>query len=247
VEAKNLARGLVNLLFPADCKICQHPLEPFNFTFICRNCWDKVEWIKTPCCAQCSKPLSLSPAFQDISLLLCPECRRENSYFKKLFVPTFYEGIMKKAIHLLKYNKKRGILRSWEKIIKAYFSYVDFPSHRLDLVVPIPLHRKKLKERGFNQAELIARIITKHFQIPLIKNNLQRVKVTVTQTTLSKKERLKNIKGAFKVKNKDKFQAKSILLVDDVYTTGTTIKEAAKMLKKAKAKEIYVFTLARAS
>jgi len=247
VEAKNLGRGLLSLLFPANCKICQRPLGPSNFTFICKNCWDKVEWIETPHCSQCSKPLSLSPAFQDISTLLCPECSRNNSYFKKIFVPTLYEGVMKKAIHLLKYNKKRGVLRSLEKIIKTYFGYVDFPSCYLDLVVPIPLHRKKLKERGFNQAELIARIITKHFQIPLIKNNLQRVKATVTQTTLNKKERLKNIKGAFKVKDKDKFQAKNILLVDDVYTTGTTIKEAVKVLKEAKVKEIYVFTLARAS
>ena len=247
MEAKNLGRGLVSLLFPADCKICQHSLEPFNLTFICKDCWDKVEWVKAPYCFQCSKPLSLSSAFQNISLLLCPECRRNNTYFEKLFVPTLYEGVMKKAIHLLKYNKKRGILRSLEKIIKTYFSCVDFSFHHLDLVVPIPLHRKKLEERGFNQAELIARIITKYFQIPLIKNNLQRVKATVTQTTLSKKERERNIKGAFKVKNKDKFQAKNILLVDDVYTTGTTIKEAAKVLKKAKVKEIYVFTLARTS
>jgi len=247
VEVKNLGRGVISLLFPADCKICQHPLEPSNRSFICKNCWDKVKWLRAPYCSKCSRPLPSSSTLQGISPLLCPECRRSNSHFKKVFAPTLYEGVMKKAIHLLKYNKKTGILWSAEEIIKNYFSYVDFPFSRFDLIVPIPLHRRKLRERGFNQAKLIARVIAKHFQIRLITNNLRRVKVTITQTALSKKERRKNIKGAFKVKDRNKFQAKSVLLVDDVYTTGTTIKEAAKVLKKAKAKEICVFTLARAS
>jgi ComF family protein len=153
---------------------------------------------------------------------------------------------MKKAIHLLKYNKKTGIMRSLKKIIKSYFDHLDSSLPCLDLVVPIPLHRKKLRERGFNQAELIAKVVAKHLQVRLTKDNLKRTKATITQTSLDREERRRNLRKAFTVKNRDEFQAKNVLLVDDVYTTGTTIKEAAKVLKEARVKDVYVFALARA-
>ncbi|GAJ07559.1 unnamed protein product [marine sediment metagenome] len=115
---------------------------------------------------------------------------------------------MKDAIHLLKYRRKKGIMKQLEKILKVYFFQTDFPFSKFDLVVPIPLHRKKLRERGFNQAELLARVIATHFGLKLVKNNLQRVKATKSQTSLSKKKRIENIKGAFQFRNKGKFQAK---------------------------------------
>ena len=139
------------------------------------------------------------------------------------------------------------MMKRIEKILKAYFALVDIPFSKFDLVVPIPLHRKKLKERGFNQAELLARVVATHFNLKLVKNSLERVKATKSQTSLSKKKRLENIKGVFQFRNKDEFREKKVLLVDDVYTTGTTIREATKVLKKARAREVYVFTLARAS
>jgi len=137
-------------------------------------------------------------------------------------------------------------MRSLEKIIRSYFNCLNFSFPCLDLVVPIPLHRKKLRERGFNQAELIAKVVAKHLQVRLTKGNLKRTKATITQTSLDRKERRRNLREAFTVKNRDGFQAKNVLLVDDVYTTGTTIKEAAKVLKEAGVKEVYVFALARA-
>jgi len=137
-------------------------------------------------------------------------------------------------------------MRSLEKIIRSYFNCLNSSFPCLDLVVPIPLHRKKLRERGFNQAELIAKVVAKHLQVRLTKGNLKRTKATITQTSLDRKERRRNLREAFTVKNRDGFQAKNVLLVDDVYTTGTTIKEAAKVLKEAGVKEVYVFALARA-
>jgi len=244
VQVKILREGLISLLLPADCRVCQHPLEPSNITFICIDCWSKIKWLKAPYCSKCSRPLSSN--FKSIPTFLCPECHRQNVYFKKAFIPILYEGVMKKAIHLLKYNKKTGIMRTLEKIIKSYFNYLNFSFSSLDLVVPIPLHREKLKKRGFNQAELIAKVVAKHLKVQLAKGNLKRIKATTTQTSLDRKERRKNLKEAFKVRNRDEFQAKNVLLVDDVYTTGTTIKEAAKVLKEARAKDIYVFALARA-
>ena len=247
MDFKGLASGLVSLFLPADCKICGQALEPLNFSYICENCWDKVEWLKMPHCSRCGKPFPASLASPEVPCLLCAECRRDSSPFKKVFAATLYEGVMKEAIHLLKYRRKKGIMERLEKILKVYFFNMDLPFSKFDLVVPIPLHRKKLKERGFNQAELLARVIATHFDLKLVKNNLKRVKATKSQTSLSKKQRLENIKGAFQFRNKDEFREKKILLVDDVYTTGTTVREAAKVLKKAKAREVYIFTLARAS
>ncbi|MFQ5835387.1 MAG: double zinc ribbon domain-containing protein [bacterium] len=247
MDFKGLGKGAFSLFLPADCKICGQVLEPLNFSYICETCWDKVKWLTMPHCSRCAKPFSASLASQEVPSLLCTECRRESSPFKKIFAATLYEGVMKEAIHLLKYRRKKGIMKRLEKVLKAYFFHTDLPLSKLDLVIPIPLHRKKLKERGFNQAELLARVIATHFDLKLVKNGLQRVKATKSQISLSKKERIENIKGAFQFKNKDKFRAKKILLVDDVYTTGTTVREAAKVLKKAKAREVYILTLARAS
>lgn len=247
MNLKGLASGLVGLFLPADCKICGQALEPLNFSYICENCWDKVKWLKMPHCSRCGKPFPASFAFQEVPSLLCVECRQDSSSFKRIFVPTLYEGVMKEAIHLLKYRRKKGIMKRLEKILKIYFFQTDLPFSKFDLVVPIPLHRKKLKERGFNQAELLARVIATHFGLKLVKNSLKRVKATKSQASLSKKQRIGNIKGAFQFRNEDKFRAKKILLIDDVYTTGTTVREAARVLRKAKAREVYIFTLARAS
>lgn len=200
-----------------------------------------------PYCSRCGKPFPASLAFREASSLLCAECRQDSSPFKKIFAATLYEGVMREAIHLLKYRRKKGIMKRLEKILGVYFARTDLPFSEFDLVVPIPLYRKKLKERGFNQAELLAKAIANYFDLKLVKNGLQRVKATISQTSLSKPQRLENLKGAFQLRNKVEFQAKKILLVDDVYTTGTTVREAAKVLQKAKAREVYVFTLARAS
>jgi len=247
LDFKGLASGVVSLFLPADCKICGQALEPLNFSYICENCWDRVKLLKMPHCSRCAKPFPASLASREISSLLCAECSQDSSPFKKIFAPTLYEGVMKEAIHLLKYRRKKGIMKRLEKILKVYFFQTDLPFSKFDLVVPVPLHRKKLKERGFNQAELLAKVIATHFGLKLVKNNLQKVKATKSQTSLSKKKRIENIKGAFQFRNKDKFRAKKILLVDDVYTTGTTVREAARVLKKARVREVYIFTLARAS
>lgn len=244
MQVKTLGEGLISLLLTADCGVCQHPLEPSNITFVCIDCWSKIKWLKAPYCSKCGRPLSST--LESIPTFLCPECRRQNIYFNRAFIPTLYEGVMKKAIHLLKYNKKTGIMRSLQKIIRSYFNCLNSSFPSLDLVVPIPLHRKKLRERGFNQAELIAKVVAKHLQVRLTKGNLKRTKATTTQTSLDRKERRRNLREAFTVRNRDEFQAKNVLLVDDVYTTGTTIKEAAKVLKEAGVKEVYVFALARA-
>jgi len=243
---KKIEESFLSLFLPADCKICSKPLKSLNCSFICEECWNKVKWLEPPYCSICSKPFSPSETSPINSFSICAECKKNSLYFKKVFVPTLYEGVMKKIIHIFKYQGKRGVIRGIKKIMETYFSQNHLPFSHLHLVVPIPLYRNKLKERGFNQAELLARIIAEYFNIKLSKSNLEKIKPTQSQTKLSASKRIKNMKGVFVVKNKEEFWGKDILLVDDIYTTGATLKEAAKILKKARAKEIYAFTLARA-
>ena len=127
----------------------------------------------------------------------------------------------------------------------ADFSFPDFDFTDYSLIIPVPLHIKKLRERGFNQSLILADAIGKKWQIPVNFSLLKRHKFTLTQTGLNKKEREQNIKGAFEVSDKEKIAGRNIILIDDVYTTGATINECAKILIKAGAQKVAVLTLAR--
>ena len=127
----------------------------------------------------------------------------------------------------------------------ADFSFPDVDFTDYSLIIPVPLHIKRLRERGFNQSLLLAHAIERKRQIPLNFSLLKRHKFTLTQTGLNKIERKKNIKGAFEVSDKKKIAGKNIILIDDVYTTGATINECAKTLIKAGAQKVTVLTLAR--
>lgn len=119
-----------------------------------------------------------------------------------------------------------------------------FPLSSL-MLLPVPLHHKRLREREFNQSLLLAKKIGKALKIPLIPDNLQRIRWTRPQIELKGEERLINVKGAFALKNHKTIEGKSILLIDDVYTTGATVRECSKILKKAGVEKVYVLTLAR--
>ncbi len=115
-----------------------------------------------------------------------------------------------------------------------------------DLLIPIPLHKSRLRERGFNQALVLAREIEKRFPLPLDYLNLQRIRDTQPQINLKEKERRKNVRGAFGLREKQKVKGKRILLIDDVYTTGATVNECSRVLRKGGAKRVDILTLARA-
>ncbi|GAX62065.1 amidophosphoribosyltransferase [Candidatus Scalindua japonica] len=117
----------------------------------------------------------------------------------------------------------------------------------IDLIVPVPLHWKKKQERGFNQSELMAKEISKKLSIPISINNLHRVKNTLSQTQLSRSQRQKNVKDAFKIKNPEIFIKKNVLLVDDVLTTGITASECAKSLKNTGTSKVFLIALARSN
>jgi ComF family protein len=194
-------------------------------------------------------------------IFLCQDCFatleifREHQKFKgkcldDLYFPINYENfLIKKIIQSFKYPPLiKELKKELSILIISHFLLLDkMPDFSSFVLVPIPLIKKKLKWRGFNQSEEIARELSNFFKIPIISDCLIKIKETKDQVELSEKERKENVKGVFFVKNSKKIAGRNILLVDDVFTTGATMEEAARVLKEAGAKKIVGIVIARAS
>jgi ComF family protein len=198
--------------------------------------------VPLPVCIRCGKDLAES--FKNISEPICVECKSEKLYFRYARAVGLYEGVLKESILLFKYKGKTGLGDKLAELMIRSLENIGW-CNNIDIIVPVPLHKTRLKERGYNQAELLAIKIGKRFDIPVICNKLQRIKHTNVQTYLRKQDRIDNIKGAFQVNSGEIFCRKTLLLIDDVFTTGATVNECSRVLKQAGAKEIFVFTLAR--
>jgi ComF family protein len=159
--------------------------------------------------------------------------------------PGVYDGSLQKIIHDWKYNGKTLLTPFFaEWMIEGLNRYWELGS--LDLLIPVPLHPRRLRERGFNQALLLVRELSHHTGIPYQKTILQKKKFTIPQVNLSGVEREKGLRGAFHVIREDELEGKGVLLIDDVYTTGATVNECSKVLLRGGAKRVDVLTLAHA-
>jgi ComF family protein len=176
---------------------------------------------------------------------MCGDCITSQPAFSVARAVGSYETTLLEAIHRFKYNGKISIGEALGKFM-AEFKYSDFNIADYSVIMPVPLHPKKLRARGFNQSLVLAREISKYFSLPLDFLILKRHIRTEPQINLGKKERESNVRGAFSVTNPHKIQGQKIILVDDVYTSGSTVKECARILMKNKADKIAVLTLARA-
>jgi len=236
-----LLQGLLNLIYPPRCLICKKLLE--NNDGLCRECFQAIEIISAPYCNICGKPLEPVQSFAGVDSPVCSDCRGRKLFFRYARSIGKYKGILKECIHLLKYRGKKVLLKPLDILVKKCIDRF-IPFEKISFIMPVPLHKKRFRQRGFNQSELIAELIGKHCRIPVLSTLLNRTVYTPSQTTLTKVERAKNVKGAFEVNESPYIKMGTILLVDDVYTTGATVNECARVLKRAKAKELYVLTLA---
>ena len=193
-------------------------------------------------CEDCQAILDISSSHQ--------EFQTEN--LSDLYYPLEYKNpLIKNLIKRFKYEPLvKELAKDLTSLIIAHFQLLDPPPNFGGgdyVLVPVPLEKRKLKWRGFNQSEEIGKEISKFLNIPLINDILFKIKETLPQVELSEKEREENIKGVFIIRNRKKISGKKILLVDDVYTTGSTMKECAQLLKKAGAKEVIGIVIARAA
>ncbi len=227
-----MLNNFLNILFPEHCPICEKPSLDHKTTPICTDCWQTIRPYSGPKCQKCNKP-----HVSDIPTI-CGDCLNDEPAFK--FAKSFgiYEGVLKKAINLLKYHNVKRLSKPLTDIILQ----IKIP--RADSLIPVPLYKKRLRHREFNQSALLAKNIAKSLGVKVLLNCLVKIKDTMPQVGLSSRDRIKNIKKTFEVTNKKLIEGENIILVDDVFTTGATVRECSKVLKRAGAEDIYVITLA---
>ncbi len=238
--AYNYYNTFLNLIYPQKCAICGISLL-YDANYICNICINKIKLLSEPLCKKCSKEL---PPFTKHNGI-CSSCASSSFYFQYCFSAVRYDELTKIIFHEIKFKKRRNLLNIFHYHLHAKLKSTK---QMIDnsIVIPVPLDSKRKKEREFNQSNIIAKKVSSYYHIPYEPNLLFRIKENIPQSILSRKERINNIKGAFIVKKKNKIENKNIILVDDVFTTGSTVNECAKALKEAGANKINVFTLARA-
>lgn len=234
--------SFLELIYPEKniCCICDTYDETIGENYICTRCEQSIKKIVPPCCIKCGKPINYSS-----SVNLCPDCIIYEKCFETSKSPFAYEGLIKNSIYNFKYYNKPYYYRFFGNALLKYMNAINYKD--FDFILSVPLHRKKMRNRGYNQSELIGRYISNKLSIPYI-DALKRIKNTNKQSTQSKQERNKNLKNAFVIKNINKVNAiknSSVLLVDDVYTTGSTANECSKALLNYEVNKVYVITIAR--
>ncbi|MFA5323765.1 MAG: ComF family protein [Smithella sp.] len=232
--------NLSEVIFPPKCLGCAEIIKSSNGQIFCSTCNGEINFINGSICPVCGTTFSDSPAESH----LCGDCLEKRPYFSYARAVFSYEDIILNAIHQFKYNRNISI----GEMLASFMADFSFPGINYTdycMIIPVPLHIKRLRERGFNQSLILARTIGEKQQIPVNFSLLKRKKFTLTQTGSNKKERKQNIKGAFEVSDPRKIVDKNIILVDDVYTTGATVNECAKTLIKAGAQRVSVLTIAR--
>jgi ComF family protein len=237
---KKFINKLIEIFFPSSCLNCHEIIS--KEALFCKNCWPKLQFITETKCEICSYPFEVEVR----NLLpLCGNCLVKEPQFDKAITIFRYNHIIKKIIKDLKYNGQTHISQKFAAILrdKIRQENIDF-----DIIIAVPLHLNRLKSRKFNQSALIAKNLHKLFKDKKFYIDLLfRVKDTKSQTKLTKKQRIKNLKRAFVVNKKyrDLIEDKKILLVDDIMTSQATIENCAKELKRRKANKVYVATIAK--
>jgi ComF family protein len=247
---RRAAESLFSVLFPSNCRICGLPLLNVSRLPVCTECLAGIHAIRGKVCSICGERVLSSYAQEDSDgVLRCPVCRRVERPFLRAVAFGSYDGELRELIHLLKYNGVRPAANVLGRTLAQALAQLrcEFGAAEV-LVIPVPLYRGKRRQRGFNQAELITRSALKALgdqRLVLAADALVRTRETQSQIGLTSHQRGENMRGAFAVANAGAVEGREIILVDDVYTTGTTATECAKVLRRAGAVKVWVATAAR--
>ena len=221
-QVTKLKRIALDLLFPQWCVGCGREGE-----YICQQCRESLSFISPPVCPKCGKPQS--------EARLCSACVNWDSAIDNIRSPLIFDGVIRQAIHELKYRNLRALVPLIAQLLYEYFRTNSLPG---DVILPVPLHKKRLRERGYNQSLLIARELGKLTGIPVDVHSLVKNSHTTPQAkTTSVEERRENVAGAFSCTG-DNLKGKSIILIDDVTTSGATLDACAASLKAAGAASV---------
>jgi len=232
-------RTALDLIYPRNCQFCTEPLCDREPGVICASCLALAKRIESPFCQRCSLPFAgqINDPFE------CGYCQDIPFHFSRAVAACRAEGVVRDCIHRLKYNRELYYLPhlvDW--LIAAGREHIDWTT--IDAIVPVPLHPRKQRDREFNQAELLARDLSREFGKPLIGNGVRRVKETQTQTKLAAAERRVNLRAAFTA-GRGQVAGLRLVLVDDVFTTGATLDSCASLLVDQGAAAVMALTVAR--
>ncbi|MBN1683915.1 MAG: ComF family protein [Gammaproteobacteria bacterium] len=227
-----MIKKIFNQLFPHTCVFCKkrtgRPLD------LCRACEQKLSSLNHAC------PYCALPIPDDIEI--CARCLKQKPPFDRVFIPYVYEGSAISLIRGLKFSSRLPYADILGNLLVNFFDHLS-DENKPDCIIPVPLHAKRLKERGFNQALEIAKPISQKLKIPIDTKSCTRIKYTLAQASLPKKDRKKNVQKAFGVT--PQFQRKHVMLIDDVMTTGNTLNELSQILKQAGVKKVDICCCAR--
>jgi len=236
-----LLEGLKDLFYPNCCLVCKNRINSNQEQhFVCLPCLEKIEMNLPPFCAYCGRGLNKSSLAKNI----CSDCLKTRFYFDRAFSPCKYSGTIKKLVHEFKYNGRDYLGKSLGKIMNNFIREYKLPIEYMDFIIPVPLHTSRLRQREFNQAQVLSEQLAGEFDKKVLPGVLIRNKATKTQTELNPEERRLNVKESFFVTKPDLVKNMNLLLVDDVLTTGATSSEAARSLKESGARIVFVITLA---
>ena len=237
------ADSVLGFFYPEVCQICEDRRATKAEGYVCADCWarpDGVRFIKPPFCDVCGLPYEgdISGEFE------CSNCREMDLHFTHARAAVMATGLLLEIIHKYKYNRALWFEPFLaDLLIRA--AKPELEKNSVDALVPVPLHSMKEKEREFNQADRLSARLSKAVGIQALKKAVKRVRETETQTQLTRNERAKNMRNAFEITGRCAVKGLRLAVVDDVLTTGATTGACAKALKKAGAKDVVVWTVAR--
>jgi len=234
----SFSRSALEILFPNFCTICGSRLVPQKTESICGKCYSEIRYVLPPICRICGIEVHGEKKREN----LCGDCLRREPFFSLARSLVRYNPPVQHLVHKLKYGKDSSVIDGLAEIIascdlKLYFD--------CDCIIPVPLHPKRLRKRGFNQAVVLAKLFFPDKRELLKLDLLARVIDTRPQTKLNGIERRKNLSGAFRINSGRSIERQKVCLVDDVFTTGTTVNECSKILRLQGATEVNVLTFAR--
>ena len=231
--------ALSSLLYPATCVVCSREVD--RTEYLCESCRQRAPRIVAPFCAKCSEPFT-GAITQTFS---CANCEHRTLHFDSAVAAYRSRGLVRKLVHEFKYGHHRYLQYPLAAWLGETLHDPRLGGRRIDLIVPVPLHPARQRERGFNQAALLAELLARKIGLPL-RPVLERIRYTTTQTAYDRTERMENLRDAFRLRKNRDVRGLHVLLVDDVLTTGSTLSECARVLKKAGAVSVYAATAARA-
>lgn len=225
--------GILEILYPARCPVCHEIVRGKGR--ICDKCRKKLHYIKEPKCKKCGKEI------EKAELEYCRDCQRFSHSFDKGASVFFYDSVMRRSISMFKYHNRREYAKFYAEEMYEHCAYF-LKSCAPDVILPVPVHPMKKRQRGFNQAELVAKELGRLMDVPVDTKYLIRTEKTIPQKELTRQKRKENLRRAFALR-KTGISYKRVLIVDDIYTTGATIDAISEILRENLTKNLFFLTI----